>query len=245
MVWVIEGSPLPTWAFSNGASTYESSEDDPSKDGTSSSSSILIVPWGHEQTMSLESRKGWVFLLNWRNSQPRPSVSDLPWTIMLSVTINKLMVNGNIPHGVHPSITKVIKSGGGVLNSSSSSSEAYSNSEDTSLLPLPEATTTSSLHRHTFTVKNRHMRWGRSQSKVVSLNMRVLASCDKPARVQTAETDETTRVRERARQRECDQQQTNFFCRDEPSRDNERVRLIHKKPRGGKHWFALCSSQLK
>ena len=52
------GSPLPTWVFSNGASTYESFEDDPSEDGPSSSSLILIVPQGQEQIMSLEARKG-------------------------------------------------------------------------------------------------------------------------------------------------------------------------------------------
>ena len=50
--------PLPTCAFSNGASTYESFEDDPFKDKLSSSSTSLIVPRGHEQTTSLEARKG-------------------------------------------------------------------------------------------------------------------------------------------------------------------------------------------
>ena len=88
--------------------------------------------------------------LNWRKFRPRLSLSGLLWTIMLSVTIIKLMVNGNIPCGVHPSITKVIKSGGGVLNSSSSSSDVYSSSEDVSLLLLPEVTMTSSLHQHAF-----------------------------------------------------------------------------------------------
>ena len=90
-----------------------------------------------------------ISLPNWRNIRPRPSLSGLPWTTMLSATIIKSMVNGNIPCGVHPLITNVIRSGGGVLNSSSSSSEAYSNSEDTSPPPLPEATT-SSLHRQAF-----------------------------------------------------------------------------------------------
>ena len=61
----------------------------------------------------------------------------------------KSMVNGNIPCGVHPLITSVIRSGGSVLNSSSSSSEVYSNSKDTSSLPLPEAIT-SLLHQQTF-----------------------------------------------------------------------------------------------
>lgn len=48
------------------------------------------------------------------------------------------MVKVNIPLYVLPSKTKVIRSGGGILNSLSS--EAYSSSEDSSLTPLLKAT---------------------------------------------------------------------------------------------------------
>jgi len=69
------------------------------------------------------------------------------YLIMLSVIIVKLMVTGNIPHSVCPSITIIIRSGGRVIYSSSSLLllDMYSNSDNCSLSLLPDTVFATSL----------------------------------------------------------------------------------------------------
>ena len=86
---------------------YESFEADSSEDELSSSSPNPVVPLGQEQ----EARKGMSLSPSLEKIPTRPSWLAPPWTIMLSVIIVKLMVTGNIPCGVRPSITNIIKSG--------------------------------------------------------------------------------------------------------------------------------------